>query len=458
MADAAAVFDLDRTLLLGSSGPVISAALRERGVLRRGQTGVERFVFGLFDTVGETLPSMLIGRQGARAARGWCQEQVREVGRAVAPELAERIEPYARQAIERHQSAGLKVVLATTTPYDLIEPLATLLDLDDVLATRYRVDDTGRYDGTIDGEYVWSRGKARSVVHWARANLVDLADSYAYSDSFFDLPLLSRVGHPVAVNPDYRLLLYARARNWPIVWFNAPPGVPKPIGIEPQRLLAPLARPELLPWVRIDLEGLDRLNDSGGCLLAANHRSYLDPLLLAYTAARIGRPIRFLAKKEVTEAPLVGPITTALGAIRVDRGSGSDEPLVQARAALQAGEMVAVFPQGTIPGGHDFFDPVLRGRPGAVALARDTGLPLIPVGIWGSEVAWPRNSRLPYVLNLADPPTVQVRIGQPYRPATTDLDVATDELMDRIVDLLPPVAHRPHEPTEAELARTHPPA
>lgn len=454
---AAAFFDLDRTLLLGSSGPIISAKLREHGVLGRGESSIERLLFGLFDTVGETLPSMLISRQGARAAKGWCQHQVQEVGRAVAPDLAERVEPYARQAIESHQAAGRKVVLATTTPYDVIEPLGRLLDLDDVLATRYRVDDDGRYDGSIDGEYVWSRGKSRSVVQWARANSVELADSYAYSDSFFDLPLLSKVGHPVAVNPDYRLLVYARARSWPMVWFNAPPGVPKPVGVEPQRVLAQLARPELFPWIRIDLQGLDNIPADGGSLLAANHRSYLDPLLLGFAGARLGRPIRFLAKKEVTDAPIVGPITTALGAIRVDRGSGSAEPLLQAAAALEAGELVAVFPQGTIPRGREFFEPVLQGRHGAVRLALDVDARLVPVGIWGSEVAWPRNSRFPYVLNLADPPAVQIRVGEPYRPSTNDIDEATVELMAKIVDLLPPEARRSRTPTPAEMERTYPP-
>ncbi len=457
MADAAAFFDLDRTLLLKASGPVISDGLRRAGVVGREEGSIERFLFTVFNVVGETLPSMLIGRQGARAAKGWSQDEVRAVGRDVAPTLAAMIEPYARQAIEGHREAGRKVVLATTTPLDVIEPLADLLGLDGVLATRYRVGADGRYDGSIDGEFVWSRGKARSVVVWARANGVELADSYAYSDSFFDLPLLSKVGHPVAVNPDYRLFLYAKARGWPTVWFNAPPGVPKPLGVEPQSVMAQLSRPELFPWLRIDLDGTENVPEDGGYLMASNHRSYLDPLLLGFAGGRLGRPIRFLAKKEVTDAPIVGQITSALGAIRVDRGSGSAAPLVQAAAALDAGELVAVFPQGTIPRGAEFFEPELKGRHGAVRLALESKAPLVPVGVWGSELAWPRNAKLPYLLNLADPPTVRIRIGQPYSPTSSDLDLATGELMERIVDLLPPEARNRHTPTPEELARTFPP-
>ena len=302
-----------------------------------------------------------------------------------------------------------------------------------------------------------SSTRSRSVVVWARANGIELADSYAYSDSIFDVPLLSKVGHPVAVNPDYRLFIYAKARGWPTVWFNAPPGVPKPLGVEPQSVVAQLSRPELFPWLTIDLDGTDNVPADGGYLLASNHRSYLDPLLLGFAGGRLGRPIRFLAKKEVTDAPIVGPITSALGAIRVDRGSGSAAPLVQAAAALEAGEMVAVFPQGTIPRGEEFFEPRLKGRHGAVRLALESKAPLVPVGVWGSELAWPRNSRLPYLLNLADPPTVRIRIGEPYTPSTSDLDLATDELMERIVDLLPPRARERHTPTPDELARTFPP-
>ncbi|MEL7159034.1 MAG: HAD family hydrolase, partial [Actinomycetota bacterium] len=263
MPEAAAVFDLDRTLLLGASGPVISDALRAEGLVPRDRLGVGAALFGLFDLVGETLPSIFLTRQGIRATRGWDRRKVQAVGRDVAPVLAGKVEPFARQAIEQHRAAGRRLVLATTTPHDVIEPFANELGFDAVLATRYQEGADGRYTGHVDGEFVWSRGKARSVRHWARANRVDLADCYAYSDSVFDLPLLSMVGNPVAVNPDARLYFVARRRGWPTVWFNAPPGVPKPVGIEPQNVLALLARPELFPWVRFEIDGLDQLPEAG---------------------------------------------------------------------------------------------------------------------------------------------------------------------------------------------------
>ncbi|MGI9597756.1 MAG: HAD-IB family hydrolase, partial [Acidimicrobiales bacterium] len=83
--------------------------------------------------------------------------------------------------------------------------------------------------------------------------------------------------------------------------------------------------------------------------------------------------------------------------------------------------------------------------------------PLIPVGMWGSEGAWPRSSRYPYVLNLADPPTIGIRVGEPLHPDGGDVDAATRDLMARILALLPAEAAEAREPTAEELAKTQPP-
>lgn len=457
MVTSAAFFDLDRTLLLGASGPTISKALRHHGLLRSEPIPGEGLVFGVFNLVGETLPSMLLTRQGARAAKGWSVEATKAAGFDLAPALATQVEPFARVTLDEHRAEGRKIVLATTTPYDVVKPFADLMGFDDVLATRYRVGDDNCYDGTIDGEFVWSTGKARMVESWARANLVDLAESYAYSDSFFDIPMLSKVGNPVAVNPDPRLFAVAVLRRWPRVWFNAPEGVPKPAGIELQEIVQKIAQPQLWPWMDIQLRQIENLPAEGAAIMTPNHRSYLDPLLVAHAASRRDRAARFLSKKEVTDAPIVGNVVKALGAIRVDRGSGSEQPMNEAARLLEAEELVALFPQGTIPRGPEFFDPVLKGRYGAARLARRTGAPVVPVGIWGTDRAWPRSSRVPYVLNLSHPPTITVTVGEPYHPASNDTKKATAEIMERIVALLPEEARVKRTPTDAELALTYPP-
>ena len=97
---------------------------------------------------------------------------------------------------------GARWCMATTTPYDLVKPLADWLGFDDVLATRYGVDADGTFDGTIAGPFVWAPGKLAPFGEWAASRASTSRESYAYSDSVFDSPLLSAVGHPVVVNPD----------------------------------------------------------------------------------------------------------------------------------------------------------------------------------------------------------------------------------------------------------------
>jgi len=347
------------------------------------------------------------------------------------------------------------VVMATTTPVDLVRPLADRLGFDDVIATRYgRRDD--RLDGTIDGLFVWGKGKAQAVAQWASAHDIDLGRSYAYSDSYYDVPLLSIVGYPFAVNPDPRLIGIAALRRWPVLHFDVPEGIPKILGIEPQKALMLMAQPQLFPWVRFELDGVDKLPDEGAAIIVANHRSYFDPLAIGFLLARHGRPVRFLGKKEVFDVPIAGEIAKAIGGIRVDRGTGSDAPLQAAEEALAMGEMVTLMPQGTIPRGPAFFDPDLKGRWGAARLAHATGAPVIPIGLWGTESVWPRSSRTPHVTNVLHPPHVKLRVGDPVDLLGDDLDGDTKRIMAAIVDLLPDEARVHRIPTEHELELTYP--
>jgi len=134
---------------------------------------------------------------------------------------------------------------------------------------------------------------------------------------------------------------------------------------------------------------------------------------------------------------VIGPLASALGGIRVDRGTGSNEPLRAAEEALAAGDMVALMPQGTIPRGRAFFDPVLKGRWGAARLAQASGAPVIPVGIWGTEKVWPRSAKVPNITNVTSPPRVSVTVGAPVGLARTDLEADTVAIMGAISALLP---------------------
>jgi putative phosphoserine phosphatase/1-acylglycerol-3-phosphate O-acyltransferase len=457
MADGAAFFDLDRTLLRGASAPVIGAALNAVGVTDRSVPG-EQLIYRIYDLFGENRPSMEVTKRAVRFASGWVRESVQEAGRLAAETLSTTVQPFAHGIFEEHRAAGRRLVLATTTPDDLVRPLAEALGFDDVVATKYATDAEGKYDGTFDGEFVWGSGKLRAITAWAERNGVALEDSWAYSDSFYDSPMLGAVGHPYAVNPDPRLIVLALLRRWPVLHLDVPAGVPKVpvLNIEPQRLGLALVRPELFPYVRFDIAGQELVPKSGAAIVVGNHRSYFDPVAMAVTLARVGRPVRFLGKKEVFDAPVVGQIASAMGGIRVDRGTGSGAPLAAAADALRAGELVALMPQGTIPRGPAFFDPVLKGRWGAAQLAAETGAQVIPVGLWGTEKVWPRSERLPNLLALRHPPTVQVRVGAPVLGLTGDADKDTKLIMKAIAALLPAEARKKHRPTQDELRRTYP--
>jgi putative phosphoserine phosphatase / 1-acylglycerol-3-phosphate O-acyltransferase len=459
----AAFFDLDRTLLAGASGEVFSGAMRAAGLVSRSLPG-EALLYRLFNTVGETLPSMAIARQAVALAKGKPQAAVQRAAEAAAAELAAMVQPLAAPLFAEHRAAGRPVVLATTTPYDLVKPLADLLGLDDVVATRYRVAKDGTYDGTLAGPFVWSSGKLAAVREWAERNGVDLAHSFAYSDSVYDAPLLSAVGSPFVVNPDPRMSLMAAARRWPVIdlaasSLNEGVGMAKiPIvNMEIQRLALSFTHPLFVPFAKFDIAGEEHIPASGGAIVVGNHRSYFDVTAVAMTIARTERTVRFLGKKEVFDAPVVGQIAAAMGGIRVDRGTGSDEPLQAAAEALERGDLVAIMPQGTIPRGRAFFDPVLKGRWGAARLAAMTGAPVVPLGLWGTEHVWPRSSRLPNVLNVVDPPTVRVRVGEPVALKHKSAEADTKRIMSAISALLPPEGRKPHEPTEVELAATFPP-
>jgi putative phosphoserine phosphatase/1-acylglycerol-3-phosphate O-acyltransferase len=123
--------------------------------------------------------------------------------------------------------------------------------------------------------------------------------------------------------------------------------------------------------------------------------------------------------------------------------------------------MVALMPQGTIPRGLEFFNPQLQARWGAARLAVLTNATVVPIGLWGTEKVWPRNAKLPDVLNLSNPPLVSITVGAPVlldRSGNSDETIAanTRAIMNAISDLLPVESREQRVPTDAELRATFP--
>jgi len=404
--------------------------------------------------MGEGIVTGAVALLAARGAAGWPVDAVTAAGEGAGEELELLTQPYAPGVLEGHRREGRLLVLATTSPAALVAPYARRLGFDAVIATHWTTED-GRFTGAVDGTIVWGRGKLEAVRAWATEAGVDLSASWAYSDSYYDGPLLDAVGHATADNPDVRLAGLARLKGWPVRYLDLPEGVLKVAGRELQAWGRPLARPELLLNIELDVEGIDNVPRSGPLIAVFNHRSYLDATVVAAVLGRTKRPFRFLGKKEVFDMPVVGALGRLAGGIRVDRASGSDEPLEHAISALRAGDAVALAPQGTIPRGPAFFDPVLKGRWGAARLARATHAPVIPIGLWGTEVVWPRNRRLPR-LDSRPRETIRVRVGGPVDLKYSSLDADTRRIMAAIVDQLPDEARLRHTPTEDEIAATYP--
>jgi len=453
---AAAIFHLDRTLIASSSAPIFQRHLSEAGLGSMPDIPLADAFLKFYEQFGESWVMMQPAKLGARTSKGWSVDLVHRAAVAAAAEIDEELVlSFARLTISEHREAGRLLVLATTSPEPWVAPLAEQLGFDAVVATKWS-SAGGEYTGETDGPFVWGRAKADAVADWAEANNVSLEKSYAYSDSYFDSSMLGMVGNPVAVNPDVRLQGVAALKGWPVRHFDKLDGVFKIAGRELQDWGRPFMREEFQPFARFEFSGVENIPADGPAILVFNHRSYFDPSAMGLLSAKCGRSVRSLGKKEVFDVPVIGKLMRGIGGVRVDRGTGSDEPLEAAADALRGGELLMLAPEGTIPRGPAFFDPELKGRWGAARLAAMTGAPVIPIGLWGTEKVWPRSARMPK-LPVGSRPLVTVTVGPPVEIGRDDPDADTAAIMSAIVDLLPPEAREQRVPTEEELALTFPP-
>ncbi|MEX0984359.1 MAG: lysophospholipid acyltransferase family protein [Actinomycetota bacterium] len=166
-------------------------------------------------------------------------------------------------------------------------------------------------------------------------------------------------------------------------------------------------------------EGLEKIPRSGPALIACNHASYLDPIANAYAVVKAGRRPRFLSKEELFQAPLLKWALPGLRQIPVRRGSGDRGALAQAERALAAGEVVVIYPEGTVTTREDGLP--MQGKTGTVRIALAAGVPVIPMASWGSAPVWQKSG--PGSLRPRRP--VWVKVGDPI-----DLLAQGDRLED----------------------------
>jgi HAD superfamily hydrolase (TIGR01490 family) len=218
---AAAFFDLDRTLMAGSSGIHFGRAAYRAGMVTKRQMAgwaLDHVRFRLRGSTDEGTEALL--EEVKRLLAG---VPARDISR-MAPELLAGVLPRIYQQmldeVREHQDAGRPTFIVSAAGHPLVELLAEVLDMEGGIGTRYAVDADGVLTGELDGPFMYGEGKVEAVRRYADEHEIDLAESWAYSDSASDLPMLSAVGKPVAVNPDAALARIAGERGWRVMRFE----------------------------------------------------------------------------------------------------------------------------------------------------------------------------------------------------------------------------------------------
>ncbi|HET9732124.1 MAG TPA: HAD-IB family hydrolase [Acidimicrobiales bacterium] len=211
----AAFFDLDKTVIARASMVAFGRPLYHEGLISRAT--VIRALYGqlVYMHLGANEQKLARIRDSVLAlTRGWDRSQVQAIVRETLEEVVEPISyAEALEEMDRHRREGRLVYLVSASPEEIVLPLAEHLGADGAIASRPRVDEDGRYTGSMEF-YAYGPFKAEAMAALAEKDGIDLAESWAYSDSYTDAPMLEVVGHPVAINPDRVLSRLARERGW----------------------------------------------------------------------------------------------------------------------------------------------------------------------------------------------------------------------------------------------------
>ncbi len=219
----AAFFDLDKTVIAKASMAAFGLPMYKEGLISRRTILRALYAQFIYMHLGASEEKLARIRDSALAlAKGWDRDRVSSI---VADTLEKVIDPIvfaeALELIADHRAQGRKVVIVSASPEEIVIPLSRYLGFDEVIATRARVDQDGKYNGEMEF-YAYGPFKAAAIRAMAARDAIDLESSFAYSDSYTDVPMLEAVGNPVAVNPDRVLLKLARERDWEVRNFVRP--------------------------------------------------------------------------------------------------------------------------------------------------------------------------------------------------------------------------------------------
>jgi len=434
-----ALFDLDRTLIAGYS---IVAIARER--IRHGLTrgDLKESALILKELVRQQR-SMDSGVKGpgyhrlvktlTRSLQGVREETLTRLGeQAYHHSIARNLYSEAVSLIEAHRRAGHHLVIVTAATRYQVEPIAKVLGVDDICCTGLEVED-GVFTGNTLAPLCYGEGKAMAARRVCKRQRASLGDCWFYTDSIDDLPLLRKVGHPVAVNASEKLAAHAQTKQWPAINF-ATRGTPSietvvrtlltmqtvamtsAVCAVGNRLgLGKVANASRITQViggvgsgfagiDLEVEGAGHLERKAPAVFIFNHQSMLDTMVLAHL---LKRDVVALCKQEMADNPLVGPMLKRAGTIFVDREE-TDQTRVLKRSleVLGSGRSMIIAPEGT----RSTLGEIQPFKHGAFYLARKARVPVIPIVLHNVKDALPNGGL------LIRATTVRVTVMPPMHP------------------------------------------
>jgi HAD superfamily hydrolase (TIGR01490 family) len=214
-------FDLDRTLMEGSSAFQFGRAAYKAGLLSRRQLITDAWANLKFRLRGSTdADTHALRDRISKSLAGTRVRDLERLGPDVLAGVLPRVYPQMLAVAYEHQDAGRRVFIVTAAAQELADTLARVLAFDGSIGSQFSAVRDGVFTGEPTGYFVYRADKARAVQDLALREGIDLSVSYAYSDSESDLPMLRLVGHPVAVNPDRELYAVARREGWEVLRFD----------------------------------------------------------------------------------------------------------------------------------------------------------------------------------------------------------------------------------------------
>ncbi|MEM8562602.1 MAG: HAD-IB family hydrolase [Pseudomonadota bacterium] len=430
-----AFFDLDRTLIAGYS--IIALANETiRHVASKGELGQAAMVLNdVLRLRREQSGSNYhrIVRQLTKALKGVSESTLVDLGqRAYNVSLEKRLYSEAIRLVEAHREAGHELVIVTAASRYQVEPIAKVLGIDEICCTQLEVHN-GKFTGKLIAPLCFGEGKTMAARRIAKRYGVSLKDSWFYSDSSDDLPLLKAVGFPCAVNPSDKLREQAENRQWPQLHFStrgfisvesisrtlltgqalvattAVGWLGRKLGVATHdsanmmtQLLGDLGAS--VAGLNIEVEGRHHLRDHQPSVFVFNHQSLLDTIVLAHL---LRRDIVPFCKKEMASNLLIGPLLRQAETVFVDREQSNQvEVLQKSLRILNSGRSLVIAPEGT----RSVLGDIQPFKHGAFFLARKARVPIVPIVLHNVKDALPKGAL------LIRPATVRVTVLPPILP------------------------------------------